>query len=261
MASSRLSSLVAVDIGNSRIKLGDFALPLEHPLAQPRHIARLSPDWSERDLVDVLPGDVSDYVWAVASVNRPAASHLLDWLGERGVEHVRLLTHVDMPIKLDVAHPERVGIDRLANAVAAVQLCGKDPAIVVDHGSAITVTLITEGVFRGGSIMPGVAMAARALNEFTDGLPLVTVTDVPDVLERSTEGAIRFGLTWGAVGAVRELIARLSRGGAAPQVFITGGGAPALAAILGEGSPRPPQFIPHLTLAGVAVAGAALFAK
>mgnify|MGYP003418095868 CR=1 FL=1 len=47
-------------------------------------------------------------------------------------------------------------------------------------------------------------MAARALHEFTDGLPLVTVTDVPDVLERSTEGAIRFGLTWGAVGAVRN---------------------------------------------------------
>lgn len=260
MASSKLSSLVAVDVGNSRIKLGDFALPLERPLAQPRHIARLAPDWNERDLVDVLPGDVGDYAWAVASVNRPAATHLLEWLDARGVEHVRLLTHVDMPIEIDVAHPERVGIDRLANAVAAVQLCGSERAIVVDHGSAITVTLITDGVFRGGSIMPGVAMAARALNEFTDGLPLVTITDVPDVLERSTEGAIRFGLTWGAVGAVRELIARLSRGGDA-QVFITGGGAPALAAILGKDSPRPPQFIPHLTLAGVAVAGAALFAK
>jgi hypothetical protein len=41
-----------------------------------------------------------------------------------------------------------------------------------------------------------------------------------------------------------------------PQVFLTGGGAPALAAILGQGSRRPPVFVPHLTLAGVALAAA-----
>ncbi len=262
MASSIPSSLVAVDIGNSRIKLGDFALPLDAPLAQPRHIVRLALDWSEKDLANALPGDVGDYVWAVASVNRPAAKVLLEWLGQRGVERLRLLTHADMPVQIDVAQPQRVGIDRLADVVAAARLCAADePAIVVDHGSAITVNLVIDGKFRGGTIMPGITMAARALHEFTDGLPLVDVVDVPDVLERSTEGAIRFGLAWGAIGAVRELIARLSTGPVAPRVFVTGGGAPALVAILGRDMQPPPQFIPHLTLAGVAVAGAAFFAQ
>ena len=97
-------------------------------------------------------------------------------------------------------------------------------------------------------------MSARALHEFTDRLPLVEVVDAPEVLERSTAGAIHFGLYWGAVGAVRELIARLRHDGVPTQVYLTGGGAPALAAILAQGSTQPPQFVPHLTLAGVALA-------
>jgi type III pantothenate kinase len=262
MARSTELSLVAVDIGNSRIKLGEFALPLAEPLAQPRHVARIPLDWDEKQFAAALPGDMGEHAWAIASVNRPAAARLLEWLEQRGVDRLRLLTHADMPITIDMARPERVGIDRLADVVAASRLCGPDEtAIVVDHGSAITVNLVSGGTFLGGAIMPGTTMAARALNEFTDGLPLVSVTDVPQMLERSTEGAIQFGLTWGAVGAVRELVARLSSGSSAPRVFVTGGGGGALAALLAQDDRPAPQFIPHLTLAGAAVAGAAYFAQ
>ncbi len=235
---------------------------MAEPLAQPRHIARLPLDWDEKQVAAALPGGVEEHAWAIASVNRPAAARLLEWLQQRGVDHLRQLTHADMPIAVDVARPERVGIDRLADVVAASRLCGPDDtAIVVDHGSAITVNLVRGGTFLGGAIMPGTTMAARALHEFTDGLPLVSVTDVPQVLERSTEGAIQFGLAWGAVGAVREIITRLSSGPVAPHVFVTGGGGGALSALLVQDDRPAPQFIPHLTLAGAAVAGAAFFAQ
>jgi pantothenate kinase type III len=75
-------------------------------------------------------------------------------------------------------------------------------------------------------------------------------------LERSTAGAIRFGLYWGTVGALRELVARLTEGPVAPEVFLTGGGAPTVSAILAKASPRPPQFVPHLTLSGIALVAA-----
>lgn len=152
-----------------------------------------------------------------------------------------------------------MGVDRLADVLAANRLRQPDrPAIVVDYGSAITVNLISRrGAFVGGAILPGIDMTARALHAFTDGLPLVDVTDAPEVLERSTIGAIRFGLYWGAVGAVREVIARLDPNYESTQIFLTGGGAPALAAELGQGTSWQPQFVPHLTLAGVALAAAA----
>jgi type III pantothenate kinase len=255
--------ILAVDIGNSRLKLGHFTMPLADPLPQPAHTAALDPQWTEADIRRALPGEPTDFSWVIASVNRPVANRLVEWLSERGVARVHLLTYKDLPLVVDVSNPERVGIDRLVDAVAANRLRAADePAIVVGHGSAITVNLIdSSGVFAGGAIMPSISMAARALHEFTDALPLVEVIDAPQHLERSTKGALHFGLYWGAVGAVREVIARLSPKGQSPKVFLTGGGAPAMAAALGEGSPRPTEFVPHLTLSGIALAAAHLATK
>jgi type III pantothenate kinase len=203
---------------------------------------------------------MAGYGWTIASVNRPVANRLSEWLGRHGARPVRSLTYADLPLTVDMPQPQTVGIDRLVAAVAANRLRATgEPAIVVTHGSAITVNLIDpRGAFVGGAILPGVHMTARALHEFTNRLPMVEVTEAPAALERSTEGAIRFGLYWGAVGAAREVIARLSPPNRPAQVFLTGGGAPALAAILGEGYPRPPQLVPHLTLAGIALAAAHL---
>ena len=224
-------------------------------------------------------------------MNRPAASRLLDWLrNQRPQDRVTLLAAGDLPLKVAVARPDMVGVDRLLDAVAANRL--RDPArpaVVVDVGTAITVdALSADGVFLGGAILPGIAMSARALHEFTDMLPLVDVGQVgterradlpvgpwtqqklrptvggrqvgnlphgdltvpPPPVGRDTEAAMRSGLFWGAVGAVRELVARVAaEAGAQPQVFLTGGAGPAVADLLGPDA----HHVPHLTLAGIAL--------
>ena len=80
-------------------------------------------------------------------------------------------------------------------------------------------------------------MSARALHEFTDLLPLIETEELdepPPALGRCTKEAMRSGLYWGAVGAVRELIAELGRhAGAEPEVFLTGGAGRAVAELLG----------------------------
>lgn len=171
---------------------------------------------------------------------------------------MQLLSHTDLPLEIDLVRPDLVGIDRLVNAVAANRLRPADePAVVIDMGSTITVNLISkQGAFSGGAILPGIAMSARALQQFTDLLPLVEVVSEPELLERSTAGAIRFGLYWGTVGAVREIVSRLTDGPVPPEVFLTGGGAPTVSAALAKASQRPAQFVPHLTLAGIALVAA-----
>jgi pantothenate kinase type III len=62
------------------------------------------------------------------------------------------------------------------------------------------------------------------------------------------------GLFWGAVGAIRQLIDELPKaapGGRAggAQVFLTGGAAESVAALLG----REARYVPNLTLAGIAL--------
>ena len=255
MSASKPTRIVAVDVGNSRMKLGMFDLPAADPLPHPHHTAALEIGWKDAELDAALTDEATECAWTIASVNRSAANRLVESLAQRGVRHVKQVVFADMPIEIDVAHPESVGVDRLADAVAANRLRDPHvPAIVVDHGSALTVNLVNQhGVFAGGAILPGINMTARALHEFTDGLPYVEVTDAPFALERSTAGAIRFGLYWGAVGAVREVIARLAQDGDTSQIFLTGGGGPALAAALAQDGRWRPQFVPHLTLAGVAL--------
>jgi type III pantothenate kinase len=256
MATANSIPLIAIDVGNTRIKLGDFAHPLEQPLPHPRRTLSLAHDWAEAELTAFTSRPAAECVWRIASVNRPAAARLVDWLGRCGATRVEQLTCGDLPLEVDLPRPDLVGIDRLANAVAVNRLRDpRRPALVIDFGSAITVDLVSaRGGFAGGAIAPGIAMAARALEAFTDLLPLVEVNEPPPALGKSTLEAISSGLYWGTIGAVRELVRRLSGDSQPAQIFLTGGGAPEFAAILAEDGEHATQFVPHLTLAGIALA-------
>ncbi len=287
--------VVAVDIGNARIKLGRFdayrrllpgagpsdspaqreqgsAKPGQGPLhfaqALPEPVATLSLDGVEPRF-DPLAGWLGKAAhrgvsWWIGSVNRRSTTALLDWLRTaRPRDVVTLLGSADLPLAVRVPEPDKVGVDRLLDAVAANAL--REPgcaAVVVDVGTAITVDLVApDGFFCGGAILPGIGMSARALHEFTDLLPLVDMVELrepPPPVGATTIEAIRSGLFWLAVGAIRELITRMAMEQKPcperpeppePHVFLTGGAGEAVAGLLG---PRV-RLVPHLTLAGIAL--------
>ncbi|MEM8865611.1 MAG: type III pantothenate kinase [Planctomycetota bacterium] len=273
--------LLAIDIGNSRIKLGRFdqpgdcvraaqsaPLPIAGPaLSSPSESLTLNPpvaagSSAATELADWLALQGSVETVAVASVNRQGEHALFDLVKAESLfadANVTRLTNAALPIEVRTELPEQVGIDRLLGAVAANRLRHTDrAAIVVDLGTAITVDLIaTDGAFEGGAILPGIAMASRALDEQTDALPRSGVTELdesPDAVGKNTADAIHAGLFWGAVGAVREIIARQSdRLVTPPQVFLTGGAAPSVARLLG-GPDRTVRYLPDLVLSGIAIA-------
>ena len=253
--------LVAADVGNHRIRLGVFASD-GGGLPEPSGWLAISDD--ERDLGRIgewLSGAVPERVgWWISSVNRPAATRLIDWLRSvRPDDRVTLLAAGDLPLVVALERPDMVGLDRLVDAVAANHLRDpKRPAIIVDLGSALTVDLVSpEGAFLGGAIMPGIAMHARALHEFTDLLPEIQMSELatpPPALGKATEPAMRSGLFWGAVGAIRQLIERLGdEVPGEPEVFLSGGAGPAVAELLGDAV----RHVPHLTLTGIALAASA----
>ena len=248
--------LIAVDVGNSRVKFGVFEHPLGELLPHPQRALAAALDQFEDEIQGWLPSGPEHYHWSIASVNRPATGRLIKWLQERRVPNVQLLSHAHLPVQIDLPRADLVGLDRLANAVSVNLLrAANEPAIIVDMGTANKVDLVSAtGAFSGGAILPGLSMSAQALHQFTDLLPIVEVEESPAPLGKSTLAAMSSGLYWGSVGAVRELIARLSDGPTATQVFLTGGTAPRFVSVLGHEAERPPQFVPHLTLAGIALA-------
>lgn len=250
------STLLAVDVGNNRVKVGRFGWTGTRGIPEPDRIWVLSRDGGllARVVEDCAPlGAPLD--WRIGSVNRPAASRLIDWLAEhRPADRLTLLACGDLPIRVELPRPDMVGIDRLLAAVAAnrVRTAGR-PAVVVDLGTAITVDLVSaEGAFLGGAILPGVEMSARALHEQTDLLPQIAMSelaDPPEPIGKATEPAMRSGIYWGAVGAVRELIGRMTGRDPRAEILLTGGASPIVAGLLGVTA----RHVPHLTLAGIAL--------
>jgi type III pantothenate kinase len=256
-------ALIAVDIGNSSTKLGWFDGPvaMQRPdqwsgsLPQPTAVHEFPTGQTPPDeLLEQLPA--APVRWRVASVQREGQRVLTRWIQmHRPQDDFRVLACTDLPLEVRVDFPERVGVDRLAAAVAANAIRQSDrPALVVQAGTAVTVNLIgSDGAFCGGAILAGFRMQAEALYG-ADLLPLVllaTQSEPPTVVGTNTEAAIRSGLFWGAVGAVREIVQRISAQlPQPPQVLITGGDLSRLAPLVGSDT----QFVPNLVLVGLALA-------
>jgi len=279
MSEATKAGLLAIDVGSSRVKLGWFAaaagscsepqpggLPITSPTSpEAEAICELShrgvePQAFDRGLAEWLDQQPCEAAasW-LASVHPEATARVLQVLAARQYAEPRVLSAAELPISIHVERPELVGIDRLLNALAVNQLreSGR-AAIVVDLGTANTVDVVDEeGVFQGGAILPGIAMSAEALHTGTASLPLLPTDcfDVPPAaVGKSTQQAIAAGLYWGTVGAVRQLIERLSATcDRSPQLFVTGGDAAQIAPQLAS-EERPLRVIPHLVLAGIFLA-------
>lgn len=254
--------LIAVDIGNTRIKLGIFQQPSPPGLPKPDRLLEINPD-EEHDWSKILPwlqAPPATLEWCIASVNRDGLARFQQWYQSatqtkrQQSSPLRQLTYQDLSLTIQPEHPERIGIDRLLGAVGANSLRPTNVGAVTIHlGTALTVNLINEqGVFCGGAILPGIGMSARALHEFTDQLPLIPMQelhDAPPPVGTATIAAMRAGLYWGAVGAMRELLAQYTQLlKHPPEVYLTGGAAPSVAAQL---APRA-QHVPHLILGAMA---------
>ncbi|MFQ3610099.1 MAG: type III pantothenate kinase [Fimbriimonadales bacterium] len=153
-------------------------------------------------------------------------------------------------LPIDYNPPTAVGADRLANAVGGMAHYGT-PLIVVDFGTATTLDAITrEGVYQGGSILPGVELALEALAGRTARLPRIALNLPPEPIGRTTADSLRSGVLLGSVGAIEYLIRRFREQlGDATRVIATGGLAERIAPLC----PSIEKVDPLLTLEGLRI--------
>jgi type III pantothenate kinase len=132
-------------------------------------------------------------------------------------------------IKIGYRDPRRLGVDRLAAAIGAHARFPKRNVLVVDCGTATTVTALRrDGAILGGAIFPGIELWARALAAHTAQLPEIRLRKPVHALGRTPEEAIASGIWHGHAGALREVIKQISQeafGKTRALVIGTGGNA------------------------------------
>ena len=129
-----------------------------------------------------------------------------------------------VPIGNDYLTPATLGVDRLAAAVGVVDM-GYDNCLIVDFGTAITIDLVENGIFRGGNISPGVRTRFRALHDYTQRLPECNPTEEVLPLGRTTSQAIEQGVMQGIVNEIEGYISAFMRKNAKITLIFTGGDA------------------------------------
>lgn len=99
-----------------------------------------------------------------------------------------------LPIQIDYRTPDTLGPDRLASVVGAMTLYPGTPLLVIDAGTCITIDYLdSDHVYQGGAILPGLNIKFKALNTFTEKLPLLNtecLTTHPLTGKTTTESMI-----------------------------------------------------------------------
>lgn len=245
------SHLLLVSVGNTRLAMAPW---LEDRRGTARHYAIDAMDACAADMAEAwqtFPADAKRAVVA-GSVNPPKLDALRGACERHGIGPVAVVGEdIAPPLPIDVDQPEQVGADRLCTAAAAFDRM-KAACVVADFGTAVTIDLIADdGAFLGGTIMPGMALAARALHEHTALLPDVEVGRPTGILGKNTADAIRNGVFAMMAGALREVTERYATEiGKWPPLIVTGGDAEAVAGACDFVD----RIVPDLGLDGLALA-------
>jgi type III pantothenate kinase len=223
--------LMAIDIGNSSIKIGLFSEKLVvHTVPSSPQKSSLAYETMVEGFLDSETVETGLSGIVISSVV-PSHTEAVVQAAERFSRKKPLLAGPDTAggLALDVLAPDTVGSDRLAASVGASALVGP-PVAVVDFGTATTMNFIErkgrEGVdtFSGGSILPGVGMMLRSLSGETARLPYVPPAESREPLGRDTEQNILSGIMVGTAGAVEKIIGSVEEArGTQFKVAVTGG--------------------------------------
>lgn len=146
------------------------------------------------------------------------------FLNENLVNFILFTHETPVPVSIGYETPHTLGLDRLAAVVGATFLQPGKNLLVIDAGTAITYDLVeASGFYPGGNISPGMATRFKALNYFTQRLPLVAEEENVARIGTDTKSAIRAGVIQGIVYEMDGYINDLRIEYPELLVFLTGG--------------------------------------
>ena len=143
-----------------------------------------------------------------------------------------------------------LGVDRVCAAVGAWRRFPGRDLILLDFGTATTVNVILrEGIFAGGSILPGIQMSLDAMAAGTDMLPRLHPGRLRGPVQRRTRAAVEAGVATLFAGGIDRIIDRTEQETGRSFLVVSTGGAAGVARRFAK---RVNLFRSHLASEGLA---------
>jgi len=133
---------------------------------------------------------------------------------------------VKLPFKIKYLTPTTLGIDRICNIAAIFNTNQFTNRLIIDIGTCIKFDFLNDkNEYEGGSISPGLKLRYKALNLFTDKLPLIETSEKVNLIGNSTESSIQSGVQYGIETEINGLISKYREKYNDLSIYITGGDA------------------------------------
>lgn len=204
-----------VDIGNTRTKVA----VVEQGEVVRSFIFGSAAEVDVEAIVEAFPAIER----AIVASSGEGEAELAERLEEAGIATLRLDYRTPLPIGNEYLTPQTLGVDRIAAAVGACQMYGCRSCLIVDFGTAITIDVVEDGIFKGGNISPGASTRLRALNDYTSRLPLCEPTDEVLSYGRTTREAIEQGVMQGITHEIKGYIDSFLLKNEEKSIIFTGG--------------------------------------
>ncbi|MGC8623689.1 MAG: type III pantothenate kinase [Phycisphaerae bacterium] len=247
-------SVIAIDIGNTRVGVGLFKAGKSTDPAMRFNQAEIQSEmlaYLEKLCVGTMDGGQRPAGVVLASVVPEWTMRVTELINLRcGMAPQIIGSELKIPLQTSLTDESTIGVDRLLGALAAY-VNTEQACVIINAGTALVVDGIdADGIFLGGAIAPGLAMAAKAMHTGTAQLPLANLEIPTEPFGRNTMEALNLGAYAALRGAARYLLERYAEKlGNWPHVVATGGDAMRL---FGD-SGLVDSFIPDLVLQGAAL--------
>lgn len=226
--------MIAIDLGNTRLKAGFFIgdrlvsvkIFSHDALEEGDERQRLSvfiwqnctsaqADSPDNHKVTILPSTSSKDsqplaclpVKLIISSVIKVKAEFMNWL--KAQANVFLLDQqMALPFVNLYQSPLSLGSDRVAAVAGALSLYRGKDVLIINAGTAITYEFLNhKGEYLGGSISPGIHMRYLALHTFTSRLPLLKLDEnIPELIGTDTVSAIRSGVQLNTLFELKEVI-------------------------------------------------------
>jgi type III pantothenate kinase len=175
-----------------------------------------------------------DIKYGIVSSVIKIKQNIIDFLDKKLNFFLQLNAYISLPISIKYTTLETLGNDRIAAAVGANNLFCNRNILIVDIGTCIKYDFVDKtNCYLGGAISPGILMRFKAMNLYTNKLPLIESVDFnTNLIGNSTINSMMSGVINGIKAEIDNIISYYKKQYPKLKVLLTGGDALKISTLL-----------------------------